>query len=208
MGLFDSQPGVVELPLHVFRFVDENHSIRQQVEHGTVGARHGRVEFPAGKHGRACGAHRLLNHLFGSGDALARKAGMDCAQKLLADWSLGERQQQSFVHRVRRALRSRVELADGLDFIPEEFNPHRPVGLGGIHIEDAATQSVLTRHLHHIRRGIADRVQVAEQRFGVNRIVSPHHARQLGIVLSGTEAQCGRGHRRNHNRDCSGCDLP
>ena len=106
-------------------------------------------------------AHSLLNHFFGAGDSLARKTGVDRAQQLLADRSLGKWKQQSFVNGRGRTLGGGIEFADGLDFIAKEFDAQRTVGLGRIHVENAAAQGVLARHFDHIGRCVADGVEMA-----------------------------------------------
>ena len=139
MRLLDSLPGVIKFLLQRFRFVREHHSLRQQIEQSMVRARNPCIEFPAGENAHAAGMHRLLDDFFRASDALARQAGMDRAQQLVADGSLGQRQQQRLVHWSGGALGRGIKLANGLDFIAKKLDAQRPVGLGRVHIEDPAS---------------------------------------------------------------------
>ena len=75
---------------------------------------------------------------------------MDCAEKILADRSFGEREKKSFVYGIRRALRGGIELADGFGFVAEELDAKRAVGLGRVDVEDAAANGILAGHFDDV----------------------------------------------------------
>ena len=208
MGLFDPRPRSIEFLLQGFRFVGQHGRVGQQIEQAPALTRHGRIKLPAGKHGNAARAHGLLDDFFVAGDALAGEPYVNRTEQIFADRSLGERKQQSFIHRTRRALRRGIELANRLDFVAEELDAHRAISFGRIHIENAAAQGVLPRHFHDIGGRVAHRVEVLEQRFRIERLAPPDRARQIGVVLGGGKAN-GRGRNgRNHERHGAGGDLP
>ena len=133
---------------------------------------------------------------------------MNRAQQLIADRSFGERQQQRFVHGIGRALRCRIEVADGFDFVAEKFDADRALGFGRIDIEDAAAQSVLSGHFDHVGGGVADSVQVGEKVVDIERLAAAQDAGQVGVVFGRAQPDRRRGHRSDHDRGCAGGDLP
>ena len=163
--LFDARPEAIEFAAQQIRLVEQHGRVRQQIEHCAIGPGDRSVKLPAGKHRHSAGTHRRFNDLFRSGNALARKPRVDRAQQLIADRSLGQRQQQSFIHRIRRPLRRRIEAPDRLHFIAEKLDAHRALRLRRIHIQNAAAQRVLSGHLDHIGRAIANGVQVCQKIF-------------------------------------------
>ena len=141
-------------------------------------------------------------------DALAGKPGVNCAQQLIADRSFGERQQQRFVHGIRRTLRGGIEAADGFHFVAEEFDAHRALGFGRVDIEDAAAQRVLAGHFDDVGGGVADGVQVSEKIVDVERFAAAQNAGEVGVVLGGALQDGGGGDRSDHDRRLAGGDLP
>ena len=133
---------------------------------------------------------------------------MNCAQQLIADRSFGERQQQRFVHGIGGTLRGGIEAADRFDFVAEEFDAHRALGLGRIDIEDAAAQSVFAGHFDDIGAGIADGIQVSEQIIDVERFAAAQNAGQVGVVFGGTLKDGGGGNGSNDDRDLARSNLP
>ena len=208
VSLLDARPDVIELGLQRFQFVGQHQGARQQIEHGVIGAGHGRIKLPSGKHGDAAGAHRLLDDFFVAGDALPGEPGMNRAQQFFADRSLGQRKQQRFVHGIRRALGGRIELSYGLDLVAEKLDAHRALGFRRIHIENAAAQGILSGHFHDVGGVIANRVQVRQQRVDVEGFAAADGPRQIGVVLGRTQAKGGGGDRRNHERRRAGGNLP
>src|SRR5579872_1081541 len=130
------------------------------------------------------------------------------AEQIVADRSLSKRQQQRFVDWSGRSLSRRIKLANGFDFVPEELDTERTVSLGRVHIKNAATESILTRHFHDISRGISNRIQMTQQRFNIKRLAPSNHARQAGVVFGGTKTQRRRRNGRHQNRDCACRDFP
>src|SRR4051812_14198495 len=163
MRFFHSSPETIEFRAQEIRFIEKHGGIGQQVEYGAVRACDGCVKLPARENcysGRANGA---FHNFFIADDALAREAAMDGAEQLLADRSLGEWQEQSFVDRVGRALRSWIEAADGVHFIAKELDAHGAFGFRGVDIENAATDRVLAGHFNYVGRTVSNCIEVAEQ---------------------------------------------
>ena len=133
---------------------------------------------------------------------------MNCAQKLIADRSLGERQQQRLVHGIGRTLGGGIEAADGFHFVAKELDAHGSLGLGRIDIEDAAAQGVFAGHFDDVGGGVADGVQVSEQVVDIERFAAAQNACQVGVVLGGTLKDGGGRDRSDHDRSFSGGDLP
>ena len=133
---------------------------------------------------------------------------MDRAQQVIADRSFGERQQERFVHGIRRALRGGIEPAYGFYLVAEEFDAHRALGLGRIDVEDAASQSVLPRHLDDIGGRVTHGVQMSQKMVDVKRFAAAQNASQVGVVLGRTLEDGGRGNRRNDDRCLPGGNLP
>ncbi len=208
MSFFDAGPEAVEFGAKEIGFIEYDGSVGKQIEDCAVGSGHGRVKFPAGKNRDSAGAHRGLDDFFSSRNPLARKAGVNCAQQMIADRSFGQRQQQRFVQGIRRALRRGIETADRFHFVAEELDAHRALGFGRINIEDAAAQSVLTGHFDDVGGGVADGVQVSEKIIDVERFAAAQNAGEVGIVFGGALKDRGGRDRRDHNRRLAGGDLP
>ena len=139
---------------------------------------------------------------------LPLRRGVNRAEQMFADRSFGERKQQGFVHRSGGALRGGIELADGVGFVAKELDAQRAVGLGRVHVEDAAAHGVLAGHFDHVGGGVADGVEVREQRFEIERFAAADGAGEIGVVVAGTQADGGGRNRRDHNGHCAGRDLP
>ena len=100
VSFLHARPEAIEFEAQQIGFVEQHGRVGKQIEDGTVGPGHGGVELPARKNRDSAGAHRGIDNFFRSLDAFAREAGVDCAQQLIADGSLGERQEQRFIHGV------------------------------------------------------------------------------------------------------------
>ncbi len=74
--------------------------------------------------------------------------------------SFSQRQQLRFVQAALRALRFRIEFADGFNFVAKELDAHRAVGFGRVDVENSATPGELAGHLDQIHLRIADAGQV------------------------------------------------
>ena len=133
---------------------------------------------------------------------------MNCAEKVVANGSFGQRQEDRFIHGIRGPLGCWVKLADGLNFVAEKLNPHRPVRFGRVDVEDAAPQRVFAGHFDHIGRRISDGIEVAQQRISIERVASPQDASQVRIIFSGAQAQGRRRDRRDNDRNRAGGNLP
>src|SRR5689334_9928630 len=108
---------------------------------------------------------------------------MDRAQQVVADRSLGKGKQQCLIDRSGGTLSRWVELANGLDFVAEELNAEGPVCLWRINVKDATANGILARHLHYVSGRIADSIQMAQQRFGIERVAAANQTSQIGVVL-------------------------
>src|ERR1700728_82435 len=127
---------------------------------------------------------------------------------MFADWSFGEREEQSFVYWRGGALRGGIEFANGVGFVAEELDAEGTVGLGGVDIEDAAAGGVLAGHFDHVGGGVADGVEMRQQRFEIERLAAADGSGKVGIIVGGAQAD-GRGcDGRDHDGGGSGCDLP
>ena len=208
MSFLYTRPGVFELGFQVLRFVGDDESAREQIEYGAIGAGNGSIELPAREHGHSARADCLLDNLFGAGNSFSGKSGMNCAEKVVANGSFGQRQEDRFIHGIRGPLGCRFELADGLNLVAEKLNAHRTVRFGRVDIENAAAQRVFAGHFDHIGGCISDGIEVAQQRISIERVTSPHDASQVRIVLSGAQAQGRRRDRRGNDRNRAGGDLP
>ena len=129
-------------------------------------------------------------------------------EKLICHRSLRQRQQQCFVDRVGRTLRSWIKSADGIDFIAKELDPNRPLGLGRVHVENAAAQGILAGHFDHIGGSVADRIQVPEQVVEIERLPTPQNAGEFGIVLRRALQNGRRGNRSHYDRRLPRSNLP
>jgi hypothetical protein len=150
----------------------------------------------------------LLDHFLGTGNAFPGEPGMNRAKQIFADGSFRERQEQSFLDRIGRPLRGGIELTDGLDFIAEELNSQRAIRFRRVNVQNPAAQRVLARHFDHIRREVADCIEMAQQRIDVDGFAAPYGSRQISIVFRRTQAQGHSRNRRDQNRDRSGGNLP
>ena len=88
---------------------------------------------------------------------------MNRAEQLLADGSLRKGQQHSLIRRRRRALRGRIEFAEGLNFIAEKLDAKWPVSFGRVNIKNAAAKGVFAGHLNHVSRVVADGIEMLNQ---------------------------------------------
>src|SRR3989441_11747932 len=104
-----------ELGFQVLRFVGDDESAREQMEYGAIGAGNGSIELPAREHGHSARADCLLDNLFGAGNSFSGKSGMNCAEKVVANRSFSQWQEDRFIHGIRGPLGCRFELADGLN---------------------------------------------------------------------------------------------
>ena len=184
----DAGPEAIEFLCELIGFVEENRGLRDEIEDGAVGSGDGSVELPAGENVEATGADGGFDDLFVAGNALAAEARMNCAEKMFADWSFGERKQQGFVDGIRRTLRGGIELANGVGFIAEELDAQGAVGLGRVNVENAAADSILAGHFDHVGGGIADGVEVREK----------------GIEIEGSRLGGWCGRDRHNNRWSAG----
>ena len=92
MGFGDPRPKTIELRAQEVRLIQKHGSTRKQIEDATLGTCNRGVELPAGKNSNSASADRGLYNLLVTRDAFARKPGVNRAQQVFADRSLGERQ--------------------------------------------------------------------------------------------------------------------
>ncbi len=120
---------------------------------------------------------------------------MNCAEQVFADRSFGEREQQGFVDGIGRALRSGIELANGIRFVAEEFDAERAIGFGRVDVEDAAANGVLAGHLDDVGGSIADGVEVGEEGIEIEGFATADGAGQVGVVSGGAQPDGSGGDR-------------
>ena len=133
---------------------------------------------------------------------------MDGAEKMLADGSFGEREEQGFVDGIGRALRGGIEFADGIGFVAEEFDAQRTVGFRGVDIEDAAAYGVLAGHFDDVGGVVADGVEMREQRFEVEGFAATDGAGEIGVVIGGAEPDGGGGDWGDDDSGGAGGNFP
>ncbi len=177
MALLDLVPPALALVLdHGGLFDEHAGGGAEQVEQGGRGAGDGGEELPAGEDGRLAGAGGDVGlelsggftafKLRGRRGAGAGQAGVDGFENLFRDGNLGEREKQCGVERRLRALRFGVELADGFDLVAEEIDADGAVHLGGVDVEDAATEGELAGHFDDVDAGVADGEKVLDEHVG------------------------------------------
>ena len=127
---------------------------------------------------------------------------------MFADRSFGERKKQSFVHRSGGALRGGIEFADGIGFVAEELDAKGAVGFGRVDVEDAAADGVLAGHFDYIGGGVADGVEMREQRFEIEGFAATDGAGEIGVIVGGAETDSSCGDRRDDDGCGAGGDLP
>src|ERR1700678_1099071 len=145
VGFSHASPEAVEFLREWAGFVVQNSGARDEIEDGAGGSSDWGIELPARENVDASGADGGFDNLF-----VAAEAGVDCAQEMLAYRRFGEREQQSFIYRIRRALRSGIEFADGFGFVAEKLDAEWAVGFGGVDVENAAANGVLAGHFDYI----------------------------------------------------------
>jgi len=80
------------------------------------------------------------------------------------------------------ALRDGVEKAQGVDFIPPEFDTDRPIVLNGVNVENATTVAVLPWHGDGRHMFVAHGVERSEherQRHSLPHLVAAHIAAKV-----------------------------
>ena len=133
---------------------------------------------------------------------------MHRGQQPLCHRRLGQRQQLGLVQAGLRALRLRIEFADGLNLVAEELDAHRPVVLGRIDVENSAAPRELARHFDQVHLRVAHRGQVAGEHFDVDFFAAPQGDGQAGVVLAVEELERRRLDGRNEDVDSAGGELP
>ena len=133
-----------------------------------------------------------VRHIFVNGrparvalKSLAEAAAKACAARLV-ERKLPRRQQADLIHRIHRALRVRVEGADGVDVVVKQINAVRQRRTHRKQIDDAAAHAVLTR-AHHLRH-----MRIARQR----------HLLAKGIAIHPLAALHKKRMRRQKTRRC------
>ena len=133
---------------------------------------------------------------------------MHRGQQALGYRRFGQRQQLRFVQARLRALRLRIEFANGLDLVAKKLDAHRAVALRRIHIQNAATARELPRHLHQVHLRVADAGQMRGEDLRIHLFAALESHRQTGIVVAVKEPQRRRLDRRNQDRHRARGQLP
>src|SRR6185312_8639242 len=89
-----------------------------------------------------------------------------------------------------------------------KLQPHRPVRLRRVHVENSAASRVLSRHLHHVRGRIAHTGKVRQQRLHIYFLATSQHLRQSAIERRRKQLHGRRFHRSNHDGGTPGSHLP
>ena len=113
-----------------------------------------------------------------------------------------------FVEARLRALRFRIELADGVDLVAEELDAHGAVGFRRIDVENAAAARELARHLHEVHLRVADAGQVRGEDFDVDLFAAAQRDGEAGIVIAIEEPERGGLGGRDEDGDGAGGELP
>ena len=113
-----------------------------------------------------------------------------------------------FIEAGLRALRLRIEFADGLNFVAEEFDTHGTVVLRRVDVEDSATAGKLAGHFDEVHLGVTDRCEMGGEDFDVDLLTATKGDGQAGIVIAIKEPERSRLDGRDQNVDGSGCEFP
>ena len=156
-------------------------------------------ELPAGKDADAAGGRRFDGHLFfvafgfGSESAtpLLAQARMNRGQQVFGYGRFSKRQKLRLVQAGLRALRLRIELADGIDFVAEKLDADGPIGFGRVDIENSAAARELARHFHQVHLRVAHAGQMRGEDFDVHLFAAAQLHGQAGIVFAIEEAKRG-----------------
>ena len=105
-------------------------------------------------------------------------------------------------------MRGGIEFADGIGFVAEEFDAQRAIGFGGVDVENATAYGVLTGHFDYVGGGIADGVEVGEERLEIEGFAATDGAGEIGVVIAGAEANRGCCDRRDDDGCGAGGNFP
>ncbi len=105
-------------------------------------------------------------------------------------------------------MRSGIELANGVGFVAEELDTERAVGFRRVHVEDAAANRVLARHLDYVGGGVPDGVEMREEGIEIEGFATTDGAGEAGVVVAGAQADGCRCHGRDDDGCRTGSDLP
>src|SRR5207253_3139368 len=95
------------------------------------------------------------------------------------------------------ALCARVEFADRLDRVAEEFDTNRAWRLRGENVDDAAADRELARHLDHLGSRVADRSDVSDEFFERDFCVCGQSAGERKVDVGILIAPEGGAYRRD-----------
>ncbi len=210
VALLDLVPPAVDLVAHHGGLLDEKHAALEQAEQMMLGAGDGRKELPAGEDADASRGCSFDRHLlffractFGDLDTLFAESRMDGRKQVFRYGRFGERQKLGFVEAGLRTLRFRIEFADGIDLVAEEFDTHGAIGFGRVDIEDASAAGELAGHLDQVHLGVAHAGEVAGEDFDVDLFATAHGDGEAGVVIATEEPKGGGLGGRNENGDCA-----
>jgi hypothetical protein len=105
-------------------------------------------------------------------------------------------------------MRFGVESADGFDFVAEEFEAVRALGLWRVNVEDATASSELALHFDQVHLCVAMSGEVLGEHLDVN-LLAHTELERLGCVVASLEEAHGGGFDGSDYELCSaGGDLP
>ncbi len=116
--------------------------------------------------------------------ALLAQASVHGGEQMLGNRSFRQRQQLGFIQTALRALRIRIELADGFNFVAEELDADGAIGFRGVDIENAAAAGELAGHLDEIHLGVADAGEVRSEDFDVDFFAALEGDGKAGVVVA------------------------
>ncbi len=206
-------PPALQVVAQHSRLFHKQHRPLPQAQQGRVRTGDACEELPPGEHRHIAGSRGPLHQLRIVLVVLiiktrARQPRMHRSQQRFRHRRFRQRQQHCLVQGLQGPLRIRVKAPQRLDLIAEKLDPHRPLRLRRVHVQDAAAPSVLSRHFHQVNRVVANAGQVRRQLVHIVLFAAAQRARQVSIVAC-LEQLLRRGfHRRNHNRGRVGGNLP
>src|SRR5690349_19598578 len=130
--------------------VDDDYASGEQIKEMLPASGNRRIEFPSWEYDSAGCEHGMFDFNFASTQPSSGKAGMNHAKNALTYRSLSQGQQGDFIDRGGRSLRTRIELANGLNLVAKKLNSQRPIGFRRIDVENTAAKRELTGHIHRI----------------------------------------------------------
>ena len=107
-----------------------------------------------------------------------------------------------------RPLRIRIKLPYRFNLIAKEVDAHRPIHLRRIHVDNAAANRHLARHLDDVNPRVADRKQMLDQHLGHVLFALLQLQRKARIVVAPKQFHAHSFNWRDHQPCSAGRQLP